>query len=231
MSKELPFFKFVATEWLSGDIVVEALELQGIFINICALYWKAGCRLPKGKLDVRFRPHEYELLVERGLMKVDKNNFIEISFLNEQLKDLSKKRKSQIEGGRKGGLRSAQGKLKVTSSIEDKEEDKDNSSMVDSQNSSAGGTAKESKNQLSFEDKYKAFIEMFNEISGRKFRGDDKSKPQFKARLKVYNGNEMREAVRKLYKDPKHREKNFEYATPAFITRAEIMERYVVKKD
>ena len=128
MSKELPYFKFIATEWLSGDIVLESLELQGMFINICALYWKAGGRLPKAKLDARFRPHEYQPLVDRGLMKIKKN--ISISFLDDQFKSLSKTRQRQIEGGRKGGLRSAKGKLKGTSSILDKDKDKDKDIII-----------------------------------------------------------------------------------------------------
>jgi hypothetical protein len=37
MAKNFPFFKFVATEWLTGDIVYEEFSTQGLFINICCL--------------------------------------------------------------------------------------------------------------------------------------------------------------------------------------------------
>lgn len=235
MSKELPYFKFIATEWLSGDIILESMELQGIFINICALYWKAGGRLAKAKLDARFRPHEYQELVYHNLVKV--SDMVSISFLDEQLKELSDKRQRQIEGGRKGGLSSAKGKLKHTSSILDKDKDKDIDSTTDISKPDLLGKSGEptlplkTNGQLSFEDKWKLFLDMFNEVGGRKFKGDAKAKRQFKIRLKDYTGNEMREAVRRLYKDPQHRENNWKYATPEFITRPAIMERYVNQKD
>ena len=40
MAKNFPYFKFIASEWMTGDIVFESLSVQGLFINICALYWQ-----------------------------------------------------------------------------------------------------------------------------------------------------------------------------------------------
>ena len=33
MGKELPYFKFITSEWLDGEITVETLEAQGLFIK------------------------------------------------------------------------------------------------------------------------------------------------------------------------------------------------------
>lgn len=98
---------------------------------------------------------------------------------------------------------------------------------IDIPDSDASG---DEKKTLSIGEKYNMFIEVFNEVGDRQFRGDDKSRRQFEARLKKYTGNEMRLAVQNLYKDPVHRDKGFKYATPEFITRPEIMERYVTQK-
>ncbi len=38
MAKELPYFKFITSEWLDGEYTLPDLEVQGLFINICALY-------------------------------------------------------------------------------------------------------------------------------------------------------------------------------------------------
>jgi len=39
MAKELPYFKFEPAEYIAGDIQDCSFEAQGVFINICALYW------------------------------------------------------------------------------------------------------------------------------------------------------------------------------------------------
>ena len=45
MAKELPYFRFYASEWLEGDITLEDMATQGLFTNICAWYWHKECRL------------------------------------------------------------------------------------------------------------------------------------------------------------------------------------------
>ena len=39
MAKEIPFFKFFVGEWANGDITAESYKTQGVFINICSVYW------------------------------------------------------------------------------------------------------------------------------------------------------------------------------------------------
>ena len=45
MAKELPYFKFFPSEYLQGSITLEDYEVQGFFINLCALYWNRDCDL------------------------------------------------------------------------------------------------------------------------------------------------------------------------------------------
>ena len=52
---ELPYFKFRPDEWFTGDITMEEFELQGIFVNVIALYWKKDCNITLGKLKRRYR--------------------------------------------------------------------------------------------------------------------------------------------------------------------------------
>ena len=55
MAKNFPYFKFTATEWLTGDIVYESLELQGLFINVCAVYWQRDGKLTIEDLIKRYK--------------------------------------------------------------------------------------------------------------------------------------------------------------------------------
>lgn len=106
--------------------------------------------------------------------------------------------------------------------------DKTESSIKQGQ---AGGKA------VTFEDKYKAFIALFNRIaektSGvkRRFRGDNKTKRQFRARLKEgYTSDDFRRAVYAMYRDGWHNESAFKWATPELITRPEKLEMFVNKQ-
>lgn len=87
MAKELPYFKFFVSEWNDGRIVDCSMEAQGLFINICSLYWS---RL--GNLDdatamrklCQSNAKAYKELKSSKIIKVlDKQ--ISIDFLDEQL--------------------------------------------------------------------------------------------------------------------------------------------------
>lgn len=128
MSKELPYFRFTVSEWLNGDISMETMEDQGVFINICAFYWFKDCSLAKAKLKQKFSNAEGSLnrLLNADVLKVDENNNIIIDFLDEQYSKLSKLHDIRSKAGRKGGLSKPKAKLKQKRSYKDKDKDKDN---------------------------------------------------------------------------------------------------------
>jgi hypothetical protein len=128
MSKELPFFKFNATEWITGNISYESFELQGAFISVCAEYWNRNNDLTIDEAKLRLRNATIvEILIEKNYLKTKKNKIV-ICFLDKERKEIESKRLKLSESGRKGGLSKAKALLKQGSSIkeEDKEEEKDN---------------------------------------------------------------------------------------------------------
>ena len=125
MSKELPFFKFNATEWITGNISYESFELQGAFISICAEYWNRNNNLTIAEAKLRLRNSELvEILIEKKYLKTKKNNLV-ILFLDEERKEITAKRLKLSESGRKGGLSKAKATLKQGSSIKEIEIDKE----------------------------------------------------------------------------------------------------------
>ena len=101
MAKNFPYFKFIATEWLTGDIVYESFEAQGLFINICALYWQRDGKLSVEDISKRYKTELYQTLTDRFFSVND--GFISISFLDEQLIDANHTSKVNSENGKKGG--------------------------------------------------------------------------------------------------------------------------------
>ena len=127
MSKELPFFKFNATEWITGNISYEPFELQGAFISVCAEYWNRNNCLTIAEAKLRLRNSDLiDKLIEKKYLKTKKEKLV-ILFLDNEREEISAKRLKLSESGRKGGLSKAKASLKQGSSIkeEDKEEDKE----------------------------------------------------------------------------------------------------------
>ena len=93
-------------------------------------------------------------------------------------------------------------------------------------------TKEQLNNKPNFQEKFDYFIDNFNLITKRKFRGDDKAKQQFKDRLaNGYTWDDFRTAITNLYNDEHHKENNFKYATPEFITRSDKLEMYLNKEN
>lgn len=130
MAKELPYFRFTASEWLNGDISLEAIYMKGIFIDICAYYWFKDCSVTKAMLKKRFSSDVDAILelIELEILKYDEeSDYLCINFLNEQYDILSEQRKNRQAAGSKGGKQkssNAKAKLKQKPSYKDKDKDK-----------------------------------------------------------------------------------------------------------
>jgi hypothetical protein len=137
MAKNFPYFKFFPTEWMTGDIVFEDFETQGLFINICALYWQRNADLSIEDINKRFKyPSKLANLTDRFFsLSEDK---ILIKFLDEQLVDAGHISKTNSLNGSKGGrpkgaktlgkkptANRPQSETKAKKSKEEKEEEKE----------------------------------------------------------------------------------------------------------
>jgi hypothetical protein len=101
MAKNFPYFKFIATEWLTGDIVYEDFETQGLFINICALYWQRDGKLSIEDITRRYKNESIIQSLSGRFFSVN-DGLISINFLDEQLEDANHISKVNSENGKKG---------------------------------------------------------------------------------------------------------------------------------
>lgn len=104
MAKELPYFKFVVNEWITGDITLEDYHTQGVFISICAYYWSKDCDVTIETIRKRFK-HEDEsinYLLNSNIIKQE-NGYCIINFLNEQKDSKAVQKIVNRENGSKGG--------------------------------------------------------------------------------------------------------------------------------
>lgn len=104
MAKELPYFKFVVNEWITGDITLEDYHTQGVFISICAYYWSKDCEVTMETVRKRFRSESETIsnLISSNILK-DEDGFCVINFLDEQKESKEVQKIVNRENGAKGG--------------------------------------------------------------------------------------------------------------------------------
>lgn len=128
--QELPYFRFTPQEWQNGDITLESYDIQGLYINVCAYYWIKDCSITKAMLEKKFSNDKAQLkqLFLSKIIKISDDDFIKISFLDNQFDLLSDKRKKRQEAGKIGGLKKSSNArilLKQKRSYKDKDNNKD----------------------------------------------------------------------------------------------------------
>ena len=107
MAKEIPFFKFFVGEWANGDITAESYKTQGVFINICSVYWTKEGELSEVFLRKKIKANkEISLLIDSEIIKVENKNIV-ISFLDEQLSECEGIRVKNSEAGKKSARQRA----------------------------------------------------------------------------------------------------------------------------
>lgn len=104
MAKELPYFKFEPSQWENGSIQLCSHEAQGIFINVCSVYWQRLGDLPY-KLAVQKicggNATGLDSLSEEGIIKII-DGMICIDFLNEQLSEFENISSTNSDNARSG---------------------------------------------------------------------------------------------------------------------------------
>lgn len=126
--KKIPWFKFTPNEWLTGNIVGEDMCAQGVFINICAYYWKEGGSVPLSKIERRYGKYDSFNLIKKEYLKIN-DNIVNIKFLDEQLSGFEEERKADSENGKRGAdarwNKDRGGMARPLPSIADKDIDKE----------------------------------------------------------------------------------------------------------
>ncbi len=125
MAKELPYYKFISTEWLTGNISFEPLDVQGLFINICALYWQRDGVLKISEVEHRYKRKSLIAKLNGRFFSVS-DGFISIEFLDEQFTERQHVSQTNSENGKKGGRPHAKKNKAKKSNIEEEEELKEN---------------------------------------------------------------------------------------------------------
>lgn len=147
MSQELPYFKFFPGLYLPGDITLETFEMQGVFINVCCVYWANKCSLAIAKLKPRYGG-AIDILIEKGLIKQD-GDLVRVSFLDKQWGEYTQSHTKNVQNGKKGAIKRWSENSPPVALREDKiREDKNNMSIFDQFRKKYPGTKRGSETEF-----------------------------------------------------------------------------------
>jgi flagellar basal body-associated protein FliL len=211
------------SEWSDGDITLEDMEVQGLFINICAYYWSNNCEVTLTKTKKKFKGFDplFDLLLSSEVMKVE-SDFLVINFLDEQNGErLDKSKQSSMAGKASALARKALKDQKVNGKLTPVEITLNGNSTI-----------KKKEEKKKKEEIQTWFIDWFNSSMKKmkgsgKFKLTDKIKSALHQRLKEgYSGKSFVKAIDSISKDDFHKGNNFKHITPEFITRVDKLEMW-----
>ena len=103
MSKRLPYFQFEPAEYITKDIQFCSYAAQGVFINICAIYWQRDCVLTLEQVRRRFKEDKLiDELISEGVFSIVDENIV-IGFLDSQHDYATVKSVKNSKNGKLGG--------------------------------------------------------------------------------------------------------------------------------
>lgn len=230
MAKNFPYFKFVATEWLTGNISFEDFEVQGLFISICSFYWHRDGSISFEEIKKRYKRDDLiQKLIESDFLGSD-SEVVSISFLDEQLEAADHISKRNSENGKKGAyLKALKIKEKQATASQPLESRLANFSKEEEEEE-----VKKNKNISKVDTfEFDKLLDYIKKAFNRDFRLINKAvQKSFNARLKEgYSKRDILNCIDNLSKNKYHIENGFQYCTPEFISRASTLEKYSPKSN
>jgi hypothetical protein len=84
---KLQWFKFSPTDWIMGKIQRCPDDTQGRYMRLVCLYWNKECILSIEDAEIEIDTDHLDILTKKKIIKTE-NDFIKISFLDEQMESI-----------------------------------------------------------------------------------------------------------------------------------------------
>ena len=229
MAKELPYFKFNSTEWMTGQIVFEPLELQGLFINICALYWKNLGVLEISQIEQRYKKKRLIDKLSGRFFSVS-SGFISIAFLDEQLHErdaLSGKNKTNGEKG--GRPKKTQNNPPLSENNPTVTQPKPKKSNIEVEREVEIET--ETASPLVVAESLELLVQEFNKVKKSEYKATDTLKPKWLAIKKQgYTIENVLTALKNAMESDFHKQNNHKHLSVEFFTRTDKLDMWLNAK-
>ena len=102
--EKLQWFKFAPSDYMMGKIQRCPEITQARFIRLCCLYWNKSCELLVEDAEIEIDKEHLDILVSKRIISVN-NEYVNISFLDEQIAEIKDESKDRSYSGSVGNLK------------------------------------------------------------------------------------------------------------------------------
>lgn len=243
MANIYQWFKFFPSDWLMGRIQRQSDSVQVAFIRLCCKYWHKEGELSSEEAEMECGTEIYEILVNSKLI-IHTSSTISIRFLDEQIADNEQFSKKQSARGKASAEAKKQAKTdstmvnqrstSVQPAFNHGQPVFNQNQPLENENENESNNVELPKATSTISDSvdFNKFIAWFNSaktINGKpaQYKLTDKVKGKLKKAIKNYSSAQIAIVLKNVMKDNYHVETNFKYVTPEFITRDDIIEKYL----
>lgn len=242
----LQWFKFSFSNWRMGKIQRCSEVTQARFINLCCLYWSKECTLSYEDAEIEIEKEHLDILIRKKIV-LKSDDFINISFLDEQFSEIEEKSNNRSLSGVIGNLKrwhkpiykryenkeiTLDEAIRLSKSVATQSLPDSNPIATQSQSIADKNRGEEIRKEKKQSIDWGILIEYINEKTGRRFQLiNDKLKSKYRARLKEgYTKDNIRFAIDNAIKVQTHIDNGFQYLTPEFFSRSDTLDKYGMER-
>jgi hypothetical protein len=98
--KQLQWFKFSPNDWVMGRIIKCSPNAQASYLRLVCRYWSDNCIMSSEDAQLEFAEDDWKMLIKLKIIKINENNTIGITFLDEQYSDITKQKEQASVAGK-----------------------------------------------------------------------------------------------------------------------------------
>lgn len=237
---KLTWFKFTPSDWMMGKIQRCPEITQSRFLRLCCLYWNKECNLSIEDSIIEIDKEHYDILVSKKIICTNEE-FINISFLDEQFLEIQENSEGKSKSGIIGNLKrwhpvvynrfnnkeiSLEKAIELSKTIA--EQSHTDSAPIAEQSRNIADKNREEEKRKEDIINWDFLLDYFNKVTNKKCKLiPEKVKTGFKARIKEgFTKEDIANAIKNCSKDTYHIETNYKYLTLEFISRADKLDKY-----
>jgi uncharacterized phage protein (TIGR02220 family) len=219
--EKLQWFKFSPSDYMMGKIQRCPEITQARFIRLCCLYWNKECNLNITDTIIEIDQEHFDILISKKIISSNEEHIF-IDFLDEQMLDITETSKDKSKAAK---IRWAK-----------YNEEKNNADAMHVHTDAMQNDAekrreeerREEKNNKADKIDFDALILFINKTFGRSFKKASSAvKAKYNARLKDgYTKEDFKTAITNCSKNKFHIDNNFQYCTPEYFSRSEVIDKY-----
>jgi len=226
--EKLQWFKFCPSDYMMGKIQRCPEITQARFIRLCCLYWNKECNLNITDTIIEIDQEHFDILISKKIISSNEEHIF-IDFLDEQMISITETSKDKSKAAKVRWAKYNEEKNNADAMhVHTDAMHVHTDAMQNDAEERRGEKRREENNYKADVIDFDALILFINKTFGRSFKKVSPTvKAKYNARLKEgFTKEDFKTAMTNCSKLQFHIDNNFQYCTPEYFSRSEILDKY-----